>query len=202
MRGRKLWFCCSNGVLGPNMYVAAATISDGLSNTLAIGEQSDWITKSDGTRSICGPATCTAPGSAQARPAGRKTTRGLRPSRRPPLSQLHHDAVSVRLQDGCRRRGCNWHGREDDTGTNLPVQSVHPGVVGVARCDGSVDFLSEATAWTMQRNLAVRDDGQLTDRNERNRMLATRPMTMPTRLETRKPVRQRCMVRCCVYGLC
>ena len=50
LRGGGYGFACSNGVLGPNMYVAAASIRNGLSNTLAIGEQSDWIIESDGTQ--------------------------------------------------------------------------------------------------------------------------------------------------------
>jgi hypothetical protein len=45
--------------------------------------------------------------------------------------------------------------------TNMPVQSVHQGVACVARCDGSVTFLADDTDWIVQRNLAIRDDGQI-----------------------------------------
>jgi prepilin-type N-terminal cleavage/methylation domain-containing protein len=41
-------FSCSNGLLVPNLFIAAASISDGLSNTLLISEQSDWINTAAG----------------------------------------------------------------------------------------------------------------------------------------------------------
>ncbi len=46
-------------------------------------------------------------------------------------------------------------------GTNMPIQSAHPGGAMAARCDGSVSFLSESIDWITQRNLAIRDDGQV-----------------------------------------
>ncbi len=41
-------FVCANGMLGPNLFVKPSMISDGLSHTVIIGEQSNWITSAAG----------------------------------------------------------------------------------------------------------------------------------------------------------
>jgi len=156
-------FACSNGVLGPNLYVATASIRDGLSNTLAVGEQSDWLVRSDGD--IVDHRSSTPHGAWIGAGAG---------------EWPHDDAwVDPDYPDGTggdlRYYNCvalRWaFGMKSDltngvlgiSEMNLPVQSVHPGVVGIARCDGSVGFLSTSIDWVIQRNLAVRDDGRTID---------------------------------------
>ena len=136
-------FACSNGVLGPNQYVAAAAISDGLSNTMAIGEQSDWITDPNGSpvdlRSSNIHGAWIGAGS-----SGWPQNDTWIPAISGP-DPRYLNCTTLRYSFGDKTdAGVGVQGMEAAAGTNMPVQSVHPGVVGVARCDGSVDFLSEA----------------------------------------------------------
>ena len=148
----------SNGVLGPNQFVPAASITDGLSNTMLIGEQSDWIIASDGTQTDLRSSSMHG------------AWIGAGQSGWPQNNGWPHDPVTndprylncttLRYPFGYKTDAGSGGGMGDGTGNNMPLQSVHAGVVGVARCDGSVGFLSESTAWTIQRSLAIIDDGQ------------------------------------------
>jgi prepilin-type N-terminal cleavage/methylation domain-containing protein/prepilin-type processing-associated H-X9-DG protein len=147
-------FTCVNGVLTVNMFVTAASISDGLSNTLLIGEQSDWITRSDGAPVDLRSSGChgawigaVSPGFPQNNAWG---------------GDRYHNGTTLRYRIGWKTDPGPGQGMDWGLGDNTPVQSAHSGGAQVAKCDGSVDFLGEETVWAVQRSLAIRDDGQVT----------------------------------------
>ena len=150
-------FSCSNGALVPNLYIAAASITDGLSNTLLLGEQSDWINSSTGPvdlRSGYYHGAWIGAGSSGWPVNGvwNDTSSEAR----------YYNCATLRYRIGCKTdAGPGTAGMSPGWGaTNMPVQSTHTGGVNAARCDGSVTFLSEGIDWSVQRNLAIRNDGQ------------------------------------------
>jgi prepilin-type N-terminal cleavage/methylation domain-containing protein/prepilin-type processing-associated H-X9-DG protein len=150
-------FAASNGVLYPGSRVRIGDITDGTTNTLVVGEQSDW------GRSP-GVGACAASGQLDIRMAKRAglwtgASTGVPPlegqgaSESASLVTVRHPVgqkVRVDYTDGIARYG--W---------NTPLQSAHPGGANVLRCDGGVTFLSNATSFEVLRWLAVRDDGQV-----------------------------------------
>ena len=50
-------------------------------------------------------------------------------------------------------------GIEVDHGANNPLLSLHPGIVNVLYCDGSVHALNESLDLAVLKSLATRDDG-------------------------------------------
>jgi prepilin-type N-terminal cleavage/methylation domain-containing protein len=153
-------FSCANGLLAPNQYISAAQVRDGLSKAILIGEQSDWII-SGGTpvdlRSSSYHGAWIGAGS----PGW-------------PQNGVWNDASSEARYYNCAALRYPV-GTKTDAGpgpagmslgagaANMPLQSAHPGIACVARCDGSVTFLPDETDWIVQRNLAIRDDGQVVD---------------------------------------
>ena len=151
-------FSCSNGLLVPNLFVAAAMIRDGLSNTLLIGEQSDWI-NSSGTQvdlrsSNYHGAWIGAGDTGWPQNGAWSNTTG---------EGRYYNCATLRYPVGTKTdAGPGPAGMQYAYGaTNMPVQSAHPGVSCVARCDGSVTFLADDTDWIVQRNFAIRDDGKV-----------------------------------------
>lgn len=150
-------FSCANGVLVPNRPVSAGEIQDGLSQTVIIGEQSDWV-MSSGIRvdlRSCFHGAWIGAGSPGWPENG--TWNDVSSEAR------YYNCATLRYPLGTKTSaGPGPAGMQVGYGaTNMPVQSVHGGVTGVARCDGGVSFLADDIAWIVQRNLAIRDDGQV-----------------------------------------
>jgi prepilin-type processing-associated H-X9-DG protein len=57
---------------------------------------------------------------------------------------------------------CGATGVCENVGSNVPLNSAHPGGVHLLMCDGSVQFVSDAVALDIVARLATRDDGQPT----------------------------------------
>jgi prepilin-type N-terminal cleavage/methylation domain-containing protein/prepilin-type processing-associated H-X9-DG protein len=152
-------YIASNGVLYPGSNVRIAEITDGTTNTIMIGEQSDWgsnpgvyppyvypqldirMTKRAG---LWAGAIHYWPNT-EALPSCWTESGSL-------ITMRHRLGLKVRFdyRDGIARYG--W---------NTPLQSAHPGGVNVLRCDGSSVFLSNNTSWEVLRCLSIRDDGQV-----------------------------------------
>jgi prepilin-type N-terminal cleavage/methylation domain-containing protein/prepilin-type processing-associated H-X9-DG protein len=136
------------GVLIPLRAIFASAISDGLSNTMIVAEQSDWCftsaggvreCRSDGAGGFCFGAD------------GGDGTKGM--ARDTNLTTVIHgvgeksyEALGVNIHTG-------W--------TNRPIQSAHSGGAQALLCDGSVHFLSNNINITTLYNLANRDDGNV-----------------------------------------
>ena len=133
--------------------ISFGKISDGNSNTIILGEQSDFMINADG-----GQIECRSDGnhgfSMGARGLGKKEGRIFN------LTVIghpinHKDYVDVAATGG----GGNL-------GPNRPLISAHPGGVNVALADGSVRFLVDSTDLLTLYNLADRNDGNVTSIEE------------------------------------
>src|SRR5262249_20133289 len=133
--------------------------TDGLTNTLVVGEQSDWVrdgaAREDhrssgrwgfplGCRLDGTPATAT-PGPPADWGGGLNDTYQLTTGRYPV-------GFKVKTDDA---------GGNVFYGTNTALQSAHPGGANALFGDGSVHFLAESLALTTLQQLAVRDDGEV-----------------------------------------
>ena len=131
--------------------VSFGDISDGSSNTLLLGEQSDYMINAEG-----GNIECRSDGNHGFNMGTRAEGNG----RIFNLTVLghpinHKDYVDVAATGG----GGNL-------GPNRPLLSTHPGGVNVAMGDGSVQFLVDSLDLQTLYNLADRNDGNVTNFNE------------------------------------
>jgi prepilin-type N-terminal cleavage/methylation domain-containing protein len=156
--------CCSGGkvsgggILFPNAKINMAAITDGTSNTMIVGESSNFLFTLNGTRvdwssgwhgffigcdNVNSPPNYSNGGDARAM-----------------------NTLSVRYLINQTRGwpdppgNCGSTGVCDNIGTNTPFTSAHPGGINVLLTDGSTRFLSETTAAAVLGCLVTRDDAQ------------------------------------------
>ena len=132
------------GILIRNVVISAAEVSDGLSNTMIVGEQSDWCVTSDGQnrdcRSDCGHGFI------------------MGPSWQEPYDRdFNITCVINRLGD----KSFGSEGVAGNCGPNRAIQSSHPGGATVGMADGSVRFVGESIDIYTLYNLATRNDGKI-----------------------------------------
>jgi prepilin-type processing-associated H-X9-DG protein len=142
----------TGGVLIAERAVAIAEISDGTSNTIVVGEQSDWLSPVDptgATGSQCDTGDCRSD-------CGHGFMMGTAPST-VDNRQFNLTAVVYPIN----YKTATATGVAGNCGANTPIQSVHPGVANVLFADGSVQVLSETLDITVLRNLATRNDGKV-----------------------------------------
>jgi prepilin-type N-terminal cleavage/methylation domain-containing protein/prepilin-type processing-associated H-X9-DG protein len=154
-------FVASNGVIYPGSKVRISDISDGVTHTLLVGEQSDWGSD-PGVSASCGVRPrydLRAPvsygiwvGAEQSNPPN-ETNVGCGDS--------SGSMVTLRWSIGMKERQNYNDGMAYWGGWNKPIQSAHPGGANVLLCDGSSRFLSNITTWDVVKWMAIRDDGQV-----------------------------------------
>jgi len=120
-------------------------ITDGSSNTIILGEQSDWMLNDNGDE-----VDCRSDGNHGFTMAASPWNR----SRRFNLTTVAHPINEKILSRA--------DGSLGNLGPNRPIQSAHPGGANVSLCDGSVHFLSEDTVLNVLFNLSDRNDGVVT----------------------------------------
>jgi prepilin-type processing-associated H-X9-DG protein len=136
----------NGGALTPYQGLPMARITDGASNTLTVGEQSDYCVDSSGNQYYCGSdyghavamGTCTKGINGEDRYFNQTTVRYA-------INDKNWNNVGVGVGGGY---GCN-----------RPIQSAHSGGANVASADGSVHFLLQGLDLQTLYNLCNRDDG-------------------------------------------
>jgi prepilin-type N-terminal cleavage/methylation domain-containing protein len=152
-------YIASNGVLYPGSRIRISNIADGTTNTIMVGEQSDWgsnpgvcpgyvypqLDIRQAKRAGVWPGAIHFWPNTQADPSCWTEAGSL-------ITMRHKIGVKARFdfRDGIARYG--W---------NTPLQSAHPGGAYVLRCDGGSMFLSNTTSWEVVRCLSIRDDGEV-----------------------------------------
>jgi prepilin-type N-terminal cleavage/methylation domain-containing protein/prepilin-type processing-associated H-X9-DG protein len=151
----RMGFVSAAGVLIGLKPVSIGQITDGTSNTLIVGEQSDWcFDSSTGEQRDCRSDSlhgfqmgCGSQVGELCHRAYNTTAISLR------INEKTWNALGVGLQRGSDGTS-NWGG-------NRPIQSAHPGGAHIALADGSVRFFTEDTEFAVICNMANRDDGRL-----------------------------------------
>ncbi|HAH45677.1 MAG TPA: prepilin-type cleavage/methylation domain-containing protein [Planctomycetaceae bacterium] len=145
---------CSNGAMPPNVSIRSNDFTDGLSNTIIVGEQSDHVTDSSGAKVdirnswrwgfTMGAGAAGHPGT-----SNWLTT----------VANDCHNVTTLRYKVNFKTK-TNDAGGSLEYGTNNGIQSIHAGGAYVLRGDGSVKFLSESIDFNaILTPLAVRNDG-------------------------------------------
>jgi len=153
--------CCNGGgniasgggTLYPGSQVKLTDISDGTSNTIVVGEQSDHVRDANGNP-IPGPYTAlTSQG-----PHG--WTMGC--ANNPSLNIRSFNCSTTRWQINQRGLGDSaGNGTNNNTGTNIPFSSGHSGGAMMLMGDGSVRFMSQSTPVAVLQALSTRASGEV-----------------------------------------
>lgn len=154
---------CGNGILGPNSNYGFKDITDGASNTIMVGEQSEWLINQSGDRvevrssqrrgCWIGSGTTGQPGLAGSSGYTGNSNAGG-----------HYNLTTIRYTLGHKTSSSSGLVVADGSPSpNNPLVSPHSGGVHVLRGDGGVSFLSESINYDLFRNLGIRDDGAVTD---------------------------------------
>ena len=145
----------AGGVLYPNSQTRLRNITDGTSNTLLLGEQSDFIIKTDKSQNDWRAS----------QPWGWAI--GVKTTGEPPNYDISPDRRAFNLTTirYAINQKSGWDGGGStgviaDGGSNIPLNSTHGGVVNVTLADGSVRTLNDNLALDILGRLAVRDDEQ------------------------------------------
>jgi prepilin-type processing-associated H-X9-DG protein len=162
--------CCSGGIIsGGGVMVPGLIrlringIKDGASNTLMVSEQSDFLTLTDGSQvawstgrqhgwMISWRSAATPPNVGN---GGDNRTFQMTTVRYGVNAKKGPDNVS-----GWQNH-CGNFGVCDNVGSNIPLNSAHPGGVNAVFADGSVRFLKDNLPVPTLAMLATRDDRQV-----------------------------------------
>ncbi len=154
-------YLTSNGVVFPGSRVRLTDITDGTSNTIMVGEQSDWGSD-PGVSSACGstPAFDLRTQAAYGTWAGAEFSSPPSQANKGYCGYSAVSEVTLRWPINMKQRQNYNDGMAYWGGWNKPIQSAHTSGANVLRGDGSVHFMVEGTDWNILKWLAIRDDGQ------------------------------------------
>jgi prepilin-type N-terminal cleavage/methylation domain-containing protein len=136
----------AGGVLIPNASVKLHDVLDGLSNTLAVSEISDYAYLAGASKNLSGAF----PNSWITGTSGTGT---------PPNYDRRPCFNITTIRYGINTRDASLDGIRENRGPNNPLLSAHNQGVHGALLDGSVRFLSQHLSLVVLRRLATRNDG-------------------------------------------
>ena len=145
----------TGGCLLMHRCIPMCEVTDGTSNTMIVGEQSDWLSPA-GTVDEAYWASANAQSMCEAGDCRSDCTHGFTmgpgsDSRTFNVTTVYHP-VNYKSTTG--------YGIKGNCGPNSPIQAVHPSGANIALADGSMQFLSESLDITVLRCLATRNDGK------------------------------------------
>jgi prepilin-type N-terminal cleavage/methylation domain-containing protein/prepilin-type processing-associated H-X9-DG protein len=143
-----------NGVLFVNSKINAASITDGSSCTMMLGEQTDWAVDGSGRQNACRSSGVGASAWTGAPWTGQTISHGR---------DVCNNATTITTTIGtrvCTAALQDWQGEYGSNSNNTPLRSPH-GDLGTNAlfADGSVRYLQAGTDLTLTKRLAVRNDG-------------------------------------------
>ena len=131
-----------HGAFQPLKSVGMGQITDGTSNTMLAGEQSGWLTESNGDRADFRSD------------ASHSIIIGYRPD----WARVFNATV---VRYAINHKDAVDEGIKGNAGRNRPLTSSHSGGANVLHVDGSVHLLPTATSIDVLYNLADRNDGNV-----------------------------------------
>jgi prepilin-type N-terminal cleavage/methylation domain-containing protein/prepilin-type processing-associated H-X9-DG protein len=144
------------GILFATSSVTMASISDGTSNTILVGEQSDHL-RDAVNAPIPGPYTAIT---SQGPHGWTMGTGGNQVGAA--YNERNFNVTTVRWEINRRGLGDSAaNGTNNNTGTNIPFSSGHTGGANMLMGDGSVRFLSSSTTLLTLQQLAARAGGEV-----------------------------------------
>lgn len=153
------------GMLGPNSFVKFSAVTDGLSNTMMVGEQGVKLKRLDGTFSWIMASDVRTAGAVDYT----GWLIGTRVDGQPPAMDPAGDDRDYRFFNVTTIRyrirqepfaDSFFPGMSSAMGANNPLGSFHTGGTQIALGDASVRFVSENMDLETLKKLATRDDGQ------------------------------------------
>ena len=152
--GRSGSWLSQGGVFLNDEGIGIGEITDGTSNTILLGEQSNFMINSQ-------------EGNIEIRSDGNHGFNMGSSRQGPRVSRIFNLTVlrKVGLQERAPINIKNFEdleGAAGNIGANRPLLSSHSGGVNIALADGSVQFLSDNMEWLSLANLADRNDGNVT----------------------------------------
>lgn len=146
-------FASAGGMLLANEHTSLASCTDGTSNTMIIGECSDWAVDVTGAKVHIdgGWPHGWAMGTGQ---SGAIASTGANAN-----MERFYNLTSIRYPIGTKTYGLP--GVSINHGANNPLVSAHTGGIQAGWSDGSVHFLGNSTDLIVLKRFATRDDGQV-----------------------------------------
>ena len=137
------------GILIPQRQLSETSIHDGLSNTMMVGETSDWLVESDG----------------KLHPGSTDHEHGISLGwadwgwRAHLITTVKH-RVNDKAWENSGVHASAWGGMYSHGAPNMPIQSAHSVGANVLLADGSVHLLTQSTDLPVLKHLADRNDGE------------------------------------------
>ncbi len=149
------------GILYPNSKVTMTSITDGTSNTILVGEQSDHL-RDGNNKPITGSWGAITSSGPHGWAMGANGDKNEPPNYQNGGDNREFNCTTTRYTINQRGMSNNCGaGTCDNTGSNIPYSSGHTGGANMLFADGSVRFLNSGTDLTTLQSLSTRAGGEV-----------------------------------------